>query len=177
MDCVPGERESLAGVRLPGLVVVRSLTKHWGIPGIRAGYVVGDALVVAGLALNQTPWSVGSTAAAAVVACTSPAAVTEARRRAEEIRDGREHLEKGLADLGIEHLPSTASFVLARVGAGVHDALRDEGIAVRRADTFPGLDGGWVRIAVRRPEVTDRLIDALRRTRPRPPSPPPSPQR
>ena len=63
MDCVPGKTQSLAGVRLPGLVVLRSLTKHWGIPGIRAGYVVGDALVVAGLALNQTPWSVGATAA------------------------------------------------------------------------------------------------------------------
>lgn len=177
MDCVPGETESLAGVRLPGLVVVRSLTKHWGIPGIRAGYVVGDALVVAGLALNQTPWSVGSTAVAAVVACTSPEAVGEARRRAEEIRDRRDHLEKGLADLGVEHLPSTASFVLARVGPGVHEALREQGIALRRADTFPGLDGTWVRIAVRAPDVTDRLLDALRRTRPRPPTPPPSPTR
>lgn len=173
MDCVPGETESLADVRLPGLVVVRSLTKHWGIPGIRAGYVVGDALVVAGLALNQTPWSVGSTAAAAVVACTSPEAADEARRRAEEIRDGREHLGKGLADLGIDHLPSAASFVLARVGPGVHEALRTEGIALRRADTFPGLDGSWVRIAVRRPEVTDRLLDALGRTLPRLSSPPP----
>lgn len=174
MDCVPDEGESLAGVRLPGLVVLRSLTKHWGIPGIRAGYVVGDALVVAGLALNQTPWSVATPAAAAVLACTSPEAVAEARRRAEEIRDWREHLEKGLADLGIAHLASSASFVLAQPGPGVHDALRDEGIALRRADTFPGLDGSWVRIAVRPPDATDRLLAALRRTRTTRPSPPPT---
>lgn len=166
MDCVPGETESLAGVRLPGLVVIRSLTKHWGIPGIRAGYLVGDAVVVTGLTLNQTPWSVGTTAAAAVEACTTPVAGAEARRRAEEVRDWREHLEKGLADLGIDFLPSAASFVLARPGTGVHEALRALGIAVRRADTFPGLDDSWMRIAVRAPEQTERLFAALSPLRP-----------
>ena len=141
--------------------MLRSLTKHWGIPGIRAGYVIGDPEVVAGLALAQTPWSVGTTAAAAVLACTSPEAGHEGHRRAERIRDWRDHLEKGLADLGVHHLPSTASFVLARVGDGVHARLREAGIAVRRADTFPGLDGRWVRIAVRPPDTTDRLLAAL----------------
>lgn len=163
MDCDPDETESLAGDRCPGLVVIRSLTKHWGIPGIRAGYLVGDAMVVAGLALNQTPWSVGTTAAAAVIACTSPEAAVEARRRAIEIRDWREHLEKGLADLGVDHLPSAASFVLAQVGAGVRERLRADGIAVRRADSFPGLDDTWVRIAVRPRELTDQLLAALSR--------------
>lgn len=177
MDCVPGEAESLAGVRLPGLLVIRSLTKHWGIPGIRAGYLVGDAMVVAGLALNQTPWSVGTTAAVAVEACTTPVAASEAHRRATEVRDRREHLEKGLADLGIDFLPSAASFVLARPGAGVHEELRALGIAVRRADTFPGLDESWIRIAVRAPEVTDRLLAALSQQRHRPRTPPPPPPR
>ncbi|GAA3537978.1 Rv2231c family pyridoxal phosphate-dependent protein CobC [Nocardioides daeguensis] len=167
MDCVPGEPESLAGVPLDGLVVLRSLTKHWGIPGIRAGYVVGDPRVVAGLAQAQTPWSVGTTASAAVVACTGAEAAQEARRRAEQIRDWRENLEKGLADLGIPHLPSAASFVLARVGDGVHARLRERGIAVRRADTFPGLDGSWVRVAVRPPETTDQLLAALAAVHPR----------
>ncbi|WP_257425898.1 Rv2231c family pyridoxal phosphate-dependent protein CobC [Nocardioides carbamazepini] len=161
MDCVPGEPESLAGVPLDGLLVLRSLTKHWGIPGIRAGYVVGDPAVVMGLARAQTPWSVGTTAAAAVVACATPEAAREARRRAEQVRDRREHLEKGLADLGIHHLPSTTSFVLAQVGDGVHARLRDAGIAVRRADTFPGLDGSWIRIAVRPPGTTDLLLTGL----------------
>ena len=162
MDCVPGEPESLASRRIPGLVVIRSLTKHWGIPGIRAGYVVGDPDVVADLARGQTPWSVATSAAAAVEACLSPAAVEEGRRRAEEIASWRAGLEDGLRDLGIAHLPSAASFVLARVGTGVHERLRSVGIALRRADTFPGLDGTWVRIAVRPPEQTKRLLDELR---------------
>jgi histidinol-phosphate/aromatic aminotransferase/cobyric acid decarboxylase-like protein len=162
MDCVPGETESLAQHHDEGLVVIRSLTKHWSIPGIRAGYLLGSADTVAALHRGQVPWSVSTSAAAAVVACTTEEAAEESRRRAEEIADWRKALGAGLGDLGIPHLESAASFVLARVGRGVHGRLRSAGIAVRRADTFPGLDDAWVRIAVRPPATTDRLVAALR---------------
>ncbi len=168
MDAVPGEPETLTGDVCAGLLVIRSLTKHWGIPGVRAGYVVGDREVVAGLERGQTPWSVGTTAAAAVVACLSAVAADEARRRAEELDDWRRHLEQGLAGLGIRFHPSRTSFVLARVGADVHEDLRRRGVAVRRADTFPGLDATWVRIAVRPPELTDRLLTLLATSAPPP---------
>jgi histidinol-phosphate/aromatic aminotransferase/cobyric acid decarboxylase-like protein len=159
MDCVPGEPDSLTGH--PEVVVVRSLTKHWGIPGIRAGYVVGPARVVAELRANRVPWSVSAQAVAAMLACATDESRAEADRRAHEIAGWRTHLEKALAELGVEHLPSAASFVLARAGTGVHSRLRDRGIAVRRADTFPGLDDAWVRIAVRPESVTDRLVSTL----------------
>lgn len=160
MDCVSSEVESLVSERADGLVVVRSLTKHWGIPGIRAGYLVGDPLIVAGLAREQTPWSVGTTAAA-VVSCMSEEAVAESLRRADRIADWRLYLTQGLESLGIDHVVSFASFVLARVGSGVRDRLREQGVAVRRADTFPGLDDSWVRIAVRPPAAADVLLSAL----------------
>jgi histidinol-phosphate aminotransferase/cobyrinic acid a,c-diamide synthase len=161
MDAVPGECDSLAGDRLPGLVVLRSLTKHWGIPGVRAGYLLGVPTAVAELRRAQPPWSVSGTAVAALQACTTPVAAAEAERRADEIAGWRTHLERALGELGVEHLPSAASFVLARVGTGVHTALRARGVAVRRADTFPGLDASWVRIAVRPDAVTDRLVSTL----------------
>ncbi len=161
MDCVPGEVESLAGHHDDGLVVIRSLTKHWSIPGIRAGYLLGAAGVVGSLHRGQVPWSVSAPAAAAVVACTTHEAAEESRRRAEEIADWRKTLEAGLADLGIHYVRSSASFVLARVGPGMHRQLREAGIAVRRADTFPGLDDSWVRIAVRPPDTCARLLRAL----------------
>jgi len=161
MDTVPGEPASLAGSRLPGLVVVRSLTKHWGIPGVRAGYLLAEPPTVAGLRRGQVPWSVSTTAAAAMVACSTEEAADEAERRAREITGWRSHLEISLARLGIPHIPSSTSFVLARVGEGVHGRLRAAGIAVRRADTFPGLDPRWVRIAVRPRAMTDALAEAL----------------
>jgi cobyrinic acid a,c-diamide synthase len=166
MDATPGEPESVAGDRLVGLLVIRSLTKHWSIPGIRAGYVVGDPAIVAGLARNQTPWSVSAPAIAATVACTTEEAAAEARDRALTLGRWREHLEAGLRARSVEHVPSAAPFVLARLGDGTRAALRSRGIAVRRADTFPGLDGTWARIAVRPPELTDRLLLALDQVRP-----------
>jgi cobyrinic acid a,c-diamide synthase len=161
MDAVPGEPESLAGVGAQSLLVIRSLTKHWGIPGVRAGYLLTDPTTVAELRRGQVPWSVSTTATAAMVACTSPGATTEAHRRARQIAGWRRHLEESLSRQGIRHVPSSASFVLAQVGAGVHGRLRHAGIAVRRADTFPGLDATWVRIAVRPEPATDRLLEAL----------------
>jgi histidinol-phosphate/aromatic aminotransferase/cobyric acid decarboxylase-like protein len=162
IDTLPGEPESLAGEAVPGLVVIRSLTKHWGIPGVRAGYLLAEPSVVRELRRDQVPWSVSTTAAAAMVACTCSEAVLEADRRARRIVTWREALEKGLADLGVDPVPSSASFVLARVGGGVHARLRAAGIAVRRADTFPGLGPEWVRIAARPAATTERLLTELR---------------
>jgi len=164
MDTVEGEAESLARHRRRGLLVVRSLTKHWSIPGIRVGYVLGSDRCIAGLAARQVPWSVSALAIAAVVACTSPAALTEAAHRAGQVTEWREALVRGLGARGFEVLPSRTSFVLARLGRGVREALREHGVAVRRADTFPGLGAEWARIAVRPPETCARLfaeLDAL----------------
>ncbi len=161
MDTLPGESASLAGEALPGLVVLRSLTKHWSIPGVRAGYLLAESEVVAGLRQEQAPWSVSTTAGAALLACSSPAARDESTRRAETIVRWRSALETGLRERGIPHVTSSASFVLAEVGGGIHEALRRAGIAVRRADTFPGLGPSWVRIAVRPEEQTRELLATL----------------
>jgi cobyrinic acid a,c-diamide synthase len=158
---VPGETESLVREWLRDVVVIRSLTKHWSIPGIRAGYAVGHRLVVKHLARQQTPWSVSTPAIAAAIACSTRAASCESRERTVTISRWREFLEGGLRGRGIEIVPSEAPFVLARVGRGFHPALRDRGVAVRRCDTFPGLDATWVRIAVRPPSTTIRLLEAL----------------
>jgi cobyrinic acid a,c-diamide synthase len=163
MDAVPGETESLVRERLDDIIVVRSLTKHWTIPGIRAGYVIGDPSVVRRLEALQTPWSVSAPAIAAMMACTTEAATAEACARAATLGAWRGFLETALSDRGIDHVPSAASFVLAHLGEGAHGALRSQGIAVRRADTFPGLDAGWVRIAVRPHAGTRQLLAALDR--------------
>ena len=160
------EVETLADERHAGLVVLRSLTKLWSIPGIRAGYVLAEPPVVRALRDLQTPWSVSAPAIAALVATSSEQARDEARTRAGELDSRRRHLERGLAELGIETVPSTAPYVLARTGEGSREALRRLGFAVRRADTFPGLDDGWVRISARRTAVADDLLGALRSVHP-----------
>ena len=163
MDSVPGEQHSLASARIRGVVVVRSLTKLWSIPGVRAGYVLAEPDVVAELRAQQSPWSVSTTADAAMVACSGDAAIAEAAARASALAQHRAVLLDGLTELGIDVVPHPAGpFVLARVGHGMHARLRSAGYAVRRADTFPGLDATWVRIAVRRPDATRKLLAVLR---------------
>jgi cobyrinic acid a,c-diamide synthase len=162
MDSVPGEQHSLAGTHLPGLLVVRSLTKLWSVPGVRAGYVLGMPSLLAELRRQQSPWSVSAQAVAAMTATTSEQALAEAARRVTRIAQHRAVLTDGLTELGIGFVAPAAPFVLAKVARGSHERLRSAGYALRRADTFPGLDDSWVRIAVRRPDTTRKLLATLR---------------
>jgi cobyrinic acid a,c-diamide synthase len=165
LDAIPGEPETLSAQPHPGLLVSRSLTKHWSIPGVRAGYLLGDPALLAEAARLQIPWSVSASALAAMRVCSDERAAHESGRRARQLASWRAHVDAGLAARGVPFVEGQAPFVLAQVGRGVHSTLRDNGIAVRRADTFPGLDDSWVRIAVRPPDFTDRLLAGLDRAR------------
>lgn len=162
MDSVPAEQHSLAAVSAPGLIVIRSLTKLWAIPGVRAGYVLAEAALIRQLRDQQAPWAVSTTAAAAIEACMSDDALAETAQRATRIERHRAILVAGLIELGLHPVgPANAPFVLVKAGAGVHQDLRAQGYAVRRADTFPGLGAEWIRLAVRRPDVTRTLLTTL----------------
>lgn len=163
MDVVPDEPESVAGRRdLPGLVVVRSLTKTWSLAGVRAGYLLAPPWIAAALRDVRPPWTVNSLALAALRACAGRAA--EARAAALEVAAARTSLQRALARLpGVRTWPSAASFVLVEVpdGPRVHRRLLERGIAVRPAWTFPFLGSDHLRIAVRDPAANGRLLDAL----------------
>lgn len=82
MDAVPGEREALAGrMDLPGLVVLRSLTKTWGLAGLRIGYVLAEPEVIAQLAAAQPLWPVSTPALVAAEACVARRRWPRRRRR------------------------------------------------------------------------------------------------
>lgn len=163
-DAEPGEPESLAGHRFPGLVTIRSLTKTWGLAGLRAGYLLAEPELRARLAAVQPPWSVSTLAARAVVACCRPAALAEASRLAEQTGRDRDYLVHGLCAQGI-HVAGTprAPFVLVRIPGGneVRARLRQRGYAVRRGDTFPGLGPDWLRIAVRDRDTSAAFLSVL----------------
>jgi histidinol-phosphate aminotransferase len=192
-DCVPGEPESLAAARdVPGLIVVRSLTKTWGLAGLRAGYLLAAPPDVRTVARPRPPWAVSGPALAAVIACCTPRATAEASRWAAELAQGRTHLIRRLSELpGVTVTPGArASFILIKTGPSppetarsaeadsgparppgvvaasgptVRQRLRQAGFAVRRGDTFPGLGPGWLRIAVRDRATNDRFVAALAR--------------
>jgi cobyrinic acid a,c-diamide synthase len=172
MDCVPGETETMIGNEMTGLLVLRSLTKTWGLAGLRAGYVIGDPMLIAALQRQQPPWSVSTPALAATAACLTSEARSLAAEATKEMAAQRAYLMDQLIPLGLEPAGRPeASFVLLDTSGvrGNHEpgwirlALREHGFAVRRGETFPGLGPDWIRIAVREPGITDQLVAALRR--------------
>jgi histidinol-phosphate aminotransferase len=178
MDTVPGEPESLAADRgLPGLVVVRSLTKQFSLAGLRAGYLLAAAETVEALQVGRPLWPVSSLALTATEACVDDHAVARCRRWAQQTQARRAHLLARLGGLPAVHAvePAAASFLLLRVedGASVRDRLRARGLAVRRCDTFPGLGPDWLRVAVRDVATSTQFVHALAESLPHDTSRPP----
>ena len=165
-DTVPGEPASLSARRdLSGVVVVRSFTKTWGLAGLRIGYALGPADLIARLAAVCPPWTVSTPALAAAVACAGPVAVAAERAIAERLAGERAYLMARLSTVdGVVVAGQPASsFVLIRVpdGAATHAALRGRGFAVRRGATFPGLGPDYLRLAVRNTATTDAFVAAF----------------
>ncbi|MFI5675839.1 Rv2231c family pyridoxal phosphate-dependent protein CobC [Streptomyces cellulosae] len=170
MDAVPGEREALAGrTDVPGLVVLRSLTKTWGLAGLRIGYVLAAPETIADLERAQPLWPVSTPALAAAEACVAPRALAEAAHAAHHVAVDRAHLVAGLEKFAADGLrvagPAEGPFVLVRLpkAHAVRAHLRDLGFAVRRGDTFPGLDEEWLRLAVRDRATVNSFLRALDR--------------
>ncbi len=164
MEFCPGERESLASRRdVPGLVVLRSLTKFWSLPGLRAGYLLGPEGLVARAARTRQPWSVNSLALAALEAAAVAGPATHGL--ASEVARARDEFARLLANIpGVRVFPSAANFLLLEVSGGrrVVSALREKGLVVRPGWTFPGLGEDHIRVAVRGREENARLARALR---------------
>ncbi|HWH29238.1 MAG TPA: aminotransferase class I/II-fold pyridoxal phosphate-dependent enzyme, partial [Mycobacteriales bacterium] len=165
-DAVPGEPHSLAGrADLPGLVVVRSLTKTWAIAGLRVGYLLAEPATVARLRDAQPLWAVSTLGLVALETCLARGPVRAAEQEAVRVAAERVRLEEALTALGVEVAPgSQAPYLLCRVPGrpDVRARLREQGVAVRRGDTFPGLTPEHWRTAVRSDDATDRLVAALR---------------
>ena len=162
MDLVPGQAQSLVRLRLPDVIVVRSMTKSLAVPGLRAGYAVTSRTLAERLRAVQPPWSCNALALAALRALAMrPDALDEAAERAQAERTD---LEERLAEIpGLRIWPAAANYVLVRVRDGVGTAarLREQHIAVRPAGTFPGLTSGDLRITARDPRQNERLAAAL----------------
>lgn len=151
---------SLAGQ--PGVVVTRSLTKLFGLPGLRMGFAVATGRARDRLDAARQTWGVSAPAAAVGAHClTDREFITETRERVES---ERERMRDRLSTRFDVH-DSQAPFLLLDVGEPstvdhVLETARDAGIALRDARTFRGLDR-HVRLAVRLPYENDLLLEAL----------------
>ena len=167
MDFVPGERESLASVRQPGLVVLRSLTKILAVPGLRVGYLLAEPELARRLRVARQAWPVNTMALVAARETTAERlAPIAARAHADRAALARA-LEAALPGATVHD--GAANFVLVELPHG-SDALdvatrlrAHDGIAIRPASSFPGLTSRHVRLTARGGETDARLVAALSR--------------
>ncbi len=149
----------------PYLIVLRSLTKYYALPGLRLGFLLGEPGRVAQLAAYQEPWSVNAPASNVALACLRDASF--ATKTASWLEHERNFLLKRLTALeGFHPLPSRTNFLLVRIDRTGGDALRlrsyllEKKILIRACDSF-GLGNDYFRIAVRRHKDNRRLLAAL----------------
>ncbi|BBZ59944.1 putative aminotransferase [Mycolicibacterium monacense] len=165
-DAVPGEPESLADDAPPDVLVLRSLTKTWALAGLRVGYALGAPDVLRRLTAQRAHWALGTLQLEALAACNAPSALREAKAGAERLAALRAEMVTGLRRIGAECVAGSAPFVLFAVPDAelVRKRLEVRGIAVRRCDTFVGLDGQFLRAAVREewPVLAEALAEAMR---------------
>lgn len=165
-DAIPGEPESLAAESLPDVIVLRSLTKTWALVGLRVGYALGHPDVLARLTATRPHWPLGTLQLEAIAACSGDDAVAEARRGAERLMALRSEMVAGFTAAGIDVVAGSAPFLAFTVPDAelVRKRLDGNGIAVRRCDTFVGMDDRYLRAAVRPewPVLLEAIVEAMR---------------
>ena len=162
--CEEGSAKQYA-MEKDGVLVLRSMTKFYALPGIRLGYAVGNASLMSRLALIREPWSVNTHAQAAGIASLADTGYAAATQKL--VVSGRAQLLTGLAAIaGLSPFPAAANYLLVQTVAGplageLADKLLAKLILIRVCGNFGGLDDRFFRVAVRNREENDRLLAAL----------------
>ncbi|UUX92354.1 pyridoxal phosphate-dependent aminotransferase [Methanoplanus endosymbiosus] len=153
--------ESVADCGYENVIVSRSLTKSFAIPGLRIGYGIGSPSVTKKIEAARLPWTVNFLAESfAVSAIRNYDRLEESRIK---IRTERDYLCNGLEKLGLEYHPPSANYILFSTGilsSELTQKLLEKGFYVRNCTSF-GLPHS-IRIAVRKREDNERLLEALR---------------
>ncbi len=141
------------------LIVLRSLTKFYAIPGLRVGYALCGRGLAKEIATQIDPWSVSTIALEAARATLEEDDFDTQSRQINSA--AREEFGAALREAGLHVYPSAANFLLVRLprGSGAELALwlESERILIRRCDSFGGLTDRHIRLAVRSSQENRRL--------------------
>ncbi|MCL5056970.1 MAG: threonine-phosphate decarboxylase CobD [Actinobacteria bacterium] len=150
----------------PGLVILYSMTKFFGIPGLRLGAAVAVNETIRLLKKSKDPWSVNALAIAA-----GEAALRDVKHMSdtlEAVREERSYLFTAISSIpGLKPYPSEVNFLLVDItGAGMTtgelvEKMGMRGILVRNCSNFEGLEAPCIRVAVRLREENERLVRTL----------------
>lgn len=149
----------------PNVLMLHSMTKEFAIPGLRLGYLTGQASLLQRIRLQRMPWSVNQLALAAGHYLLAHS--HQYRLPLDSLLSERQRVSQQLSRMGvIEVWPSQSHILLCRLRMGracdLKDYLaREHGILIRDASNFSGLQEGAFRIAVQTPSENDALLSAI----------------
>ncbi len=150
------------------VVILRSLTKMFAIPGLRLGYLLASGALVKQMKTYKPHWSVNAIALAAGQLCIGEEEYME-RTRA-YIRKQKQRLFSFFSENGFQVSNSAINFYLVKDRGAENSVellpfLLKKGIIPRHTYNFPGLDGRWLRFAVKSEKDNTMLMEALRQWR------------
>lgn len=167
IELVPESNESVISYvqKYDNLFVLRSLTKSFGLPGLRIGYAAGSKQMVEILQKIKIPWSVNSLAQrAAIVSLQNNSNLAKSKII---IKKELAYLINTISKLpGFECYDSTTNFVLIKTkqdSATIQQKLFKENILIRDCRNFRGLDDHHIRIAVKSHKNNVKLVHAMER--------------
>jgi threonine-phosphate decarboxylase len=147
------------------LLILRSFTKFYGMPGIRLGYLAGSPDTIATIRRLLPPWSVSHVAQVAGMA-----ALNDLPYRQRSMKFMQQERKRFMAQLrtvhGLRVLPTSANFIMVELPLGcvtekVVSRLAHQGMLVRDCRTFSGISRPALRIAIRHPPDNNRIVHAL----------------
>jgi threonine-phosphate decarboxylase len=165
-----GEDATMVGYvkNYPNLFVIHSVTKFYGMPGIRFGYGIAAENLIEKLQTTRQPWSINTLAGYATLAAFKDKEFIENSKRI--VMKEKAQFAKMLTEIGELHVfPSETNFLLVKIlnskftSTGLREEMAKEGMLIRDCSTFVGLDDSFFRVTVRSSADNTKLVDALRR--------------
>ncbi len=148
------------------VIVLRSMTKFYGIPGMRVGFAVSNEDNIDKMMVHKEPWSINALGSIAAVESLRDASYIEESKK--YIAKERDSLFLSLSEIPwLKPYPSAANYVLVRIEGDEMDAdilferLGKEGLLIRSCTSFDGLGSRFFRVAIRKREENERLLESL----------------
>lgn len=166
MDFLPGEPDSVIPwvERYPNLVILRSLTKFYSVPGLRIGYAIAHPDRLQRWQQWRDPWSVNALATVAAIAAVHDREFQQ--RTWDWLSEARSQLFQGIQSIpGCYPLPGVVNYLLVQSPVPVPELqdslLKQHHILIRDCLSFPELGDRFFRVAVRTVAENQRLLSAL----------------
>lgn len=145
----------------PYLIVLRSMSLFYALPGLRLGYGVFPRHLIERLKENKEPWTVNSLAQRAAVVALKDKVYREGTFRL--MKEEKKFLEKSFKKIGIEFFHTDANFYLIKINNAyeICQHLKKKGILVRDCSNLRGLDNTYIQVAIKSHKENTILIKEL----------------